>query len=75
MQKNLLQGKRSLKHTDPAMVVVEVLPDCWTDPIRLACVPRSFFAYSIGIVVSDDDSTINAPRYFLHVALKHTRIV
>ena len=54
------------------MVVIEILPDCWGDPIRLACVPRGPFAHSIGVVVGDDDALRDAPRYFLHVRCRET---
>ncbi len=54
------------------MVVVEILPDCWGDPILLACVPRGSFAHSIGVVIRNDDAVREAPRYFLHVRCRET---
>lgn len=50
------------------MIVVEVFPDGVREPIRFVCVPRGLFAYSIGIIISDDDAPEDAVRYRLYVS-------
>ena len=50
------------------MKIIEIFSDCLGDPIRLGYVDSGLFANSVGIVVSDNETTRNAPRYELHIS-------
>ena len=56
------------------MVIIEILPDCLGDPIRLACFFGSSFSDTVGIIVSNDDPLPDVPRYELHVACGEANI-
>lgn len=63
-----------MKDTDPLVVIVEVVPDCGADPVRLACGQSGIFSHAVWVMVSDDDAPADAPRYFLNVSCREANI-
>lgn len=56
------------------MIIIEVFSDLIREPIRFACIPRGLFAYSIGVVVRDDEAPVDAIRYSLYVSSRKADI-
>jgi hypothetical protein len=56
------------------MIVIEIVPDCFGDPIRLACFFGRRFSDTVGIVIGNNEPLPNCPRYVLHVACTKAHI-
>ena len=56
-----------LRRSNSPVKIVEILPDCGADPVRLACFPSDNFTSLAGIIISNDDPLPESLCYRLHV--------
>jgi hypothetical protein len=56
------------------MIIVEVIPDCFGQPIRLACIFGRLLSDTVGVIVSNDDPIPDCPRYVLQITCAKANI-
>jgi hypothetical protein len=56
------------------MIVIEIIPDCFGQPIRLTCFLGGFLPDTVGIIIGNNEPTPDCPRYVLHVACTKAHI-
>jgi hypothetical protein len=63
-----------MKNTHGQVQIVEIVPDCGWQKVRLAYFPSGSLAYAGRVIVCDDDSTIEGPTYLLHVSCRESHM-
>jgi hypothetical protein len=56
------------------MIVIEIVPDCFGEPIRFACFFGEHLSDTVGIVIGNDEPIPNCPHYVLHVTCAKANI-